>query len=350
MQKNEKQGVAFSKSNFILRGSGLFNFKYIKIQELGSGGFSKVFRVQNLITSEIFACKELPVNKIKDKEKFKNEVNIMSKCDHPNIVKLIEIYEDKRYLELVMEECCGGTLFDRLLKKMEDEGEPFSEKEAAVIFKQIISAIFYCHNQGIAHRDLKIENVLFLYKTDDSPVKIIDFGLSESAPHLQTDLMEIISGEKNINMSMTGSVGTPHYISPEVLQGQYSQKCDIWSAGVILYAMLSGSFPFDGDTDKDIYKAILKRKYDFKKDVWNNISDECKDLISHMLCDEYKRYTAEMVLNHPWLDKMAPNAKGSISKLNIKHLENYKFQKINFNLCGNKTKRKRNKRIKRNVF
>ena len=350
MQKNEKQGVAFSKSNFILRGSGLFNFKYIKIQELGSGGFSKVFRVQNLITSEIFACKELPVNKIKDKEKFKNEVNIMSKCDHPNIVKLIEIYEDKRYLELVMEECCGGTLFDRLLKKMEDEGEAFSEKEAAVIFKQIISAIFYCHNQGIAHRDLKMENVLFLYKTDDSPVKIIDFGLSESAPHLQTDLMEIISGEKNINMSMTGSVGTPHYISPEVLQGQYSQKCDIWSAGVILYAMLSGSFPFDGDTDKDIYKAILKRKYDFKKDVWNNISDECKDLISHMLCDEYKRYTAEMVLNHPWLDKMAPNAKGSISKLNIKHLENYKnisnFKKLILTYVATRLKEKEIKELK----
>ena len=129
MEKNENQGVTFSKSNFILRGSGLFNFKYIKIQELGSGGFSKVFRVQNLITSEIFACKELPVNKIKDKEKFKNEVNIMSKCDHPNIIKLIEIYEDKRYLELVMEECCGGTLFDRLLKKWRMKVSHFLKKK-----------------------------------------------------------------------------------------------------------------------------------------------------------------------------------------------------------------------------
>ena len=348
--KNVKKGVSFSKSNFLLRGSGLFTFKYIKIQELGVGGFSKVFRVQNLITSEIFACKELPISKIKDKEKFKNEVNIMSKCDHPNIIKLMEIYEDKRYLELVMEECCGGTLFERLLKKMDEDGEAFSEKEAAIIFKQIISAIFYCHNQGIAHRDLKMENVLFLYKTADSPIKVIDFGLSESAPHLQTDLMEIISGEKNVNMTMIGSVGTPHYISPEVLKGEYSQKCDIWSAGVILYAMLSGSFPFDGDTDKDIYKAILKRKFDFKKEEWSNISEECKDLISHMLCDEDKRYTAEMVLNHPWLTKAAPNTKGAISKLNINHLENYKnisnFKKLILTYVATRLKEKEIKELK----
>ena len=115
MKKNAKEGVSFSKTNFILRGSGLFDFKYSKIQELGSGGFSKVFRVQNLLTKEIFACKELPIKKIKDKEKFKNEINIMSKCDHPNIIKLVEIYEDKRILDLIMEECRGGTLFDRLL-------------------------------------------------------------------------------------------------------------------------------------------------------------------------------------------------------------------------------------------
>ena len=324
MKGKNNQGVSFSKKNFILRGSGLFSFKYLKIQELGSGGFSKVFRVQNLITSEIFACKELLISKIKDKEKFKNEINIMSKCDHPNIIKLIEIYEDKRYLDLVMEECCGGSLFDRLLKKIEDDDETFTEKESAIIFKQIMSAICYCHNQGIVHRDLKLENILFLYKTKDSPIKVIDFGLSECVQLLGKNLLEIISGEKNINISMSGAVGTPHYISPEVLQGTYNQKCDIWSAGVILYALLSGTFPFDGNTDKEIYKSILRKKYDFKKEIWDNISNDAKDLISHMLCDENKRYTAEMVLNHPWLTKLAPNSKGSISHLNLKHLESYK--------------------------
>ena len=188
-----------------------------KIQLLGSGGFAKVYLVQNLMTKEIFACKELPIKKIKDKIKFKNEINIMSECDHPNIIKLVEIYEDKLFIELIMEECFGGTLFDRLFKNLEEEGEAFSEKEAAKIFKQIMSAIYYCHKKGIAHRDLKMENILFVYKTEDSPIKIIDFGLSEFQS-LPMNLLEIISGEKN--MLMTGSFCTAHYLSPEILQGK----------------------------------------------------------------------------------------------------------------------------------
>ena len=347
METNLKHSVIFSKSNFLLRGKGLFPFKYEKVQELGSGGFAKVYRVKNILTNEVFACKELPVKKIKDKEKFKNEINIMSKCDHPNIIKLVEIYEDKRLIELIMEECLGGSLFERLLTNMEDEGEAFSEKESAKIFKQIMSAIYYCHSQGIVHRDLKMENVLFSYKTKDSPIKIIDFGLSE-CKNLPDNLLEIISGEKNI--VMTGSVGTPQYISPEVLQGKYNQKCDIWSAGVILYAMLSGTFPFGGKTDKDIYKAILKRKYDFKNENWKNISDEAKDLISHLLCDEDKRYTAEMTLKHPWLVKIAPNSTGTISKLNVKHLEEYKnisnFKKLIITYITTRLKEKDIKELK----
>ena len=351
MTEKNKGGVSFSKTNFILRGEGLFPFKYNKIQELGSGGFSKVFRVQNLITNEIFACKELLIKKINDLEKFKKEINIMSKCDHPNIIKLVEIYEDQRHIDLVMEECLGGTLFERLLKKMEEEDELFTEKESAIIFKQIISAIYYCHSQGIAHRDLKMENVLFSYKTEDSPIKIIDFGLSESLQILPSkDLLEKITGVKNLDMNMTSSVGTPHYISPEVLQGKYNQKCDIWSAGVILYTILSGSFPFDGNTDKEIYKSILKKKYDLKNDEWKNISDEAKDLIKHMLCDEDKRYTAEMVLNHPWLNKLAPNSKGAITKLNLKHLENYKntsnFKKFILTYIASRLKEKEIKELK----
>ena len=149
---------------------------------------------------------------------------------------------------------------------------------------------------------------------------------------------------------MTSSVGTPHYISPEVLKGKYNQKCDIWSAGIILYTLLSGTFPFDGSTDKEIYKAILKRKYQFPKEEWENISSEAKDLINHMLCDESKRYTAEMVLNHPWLAKLAPNSKGKISNLNVKHLEDYKndcnFKKFILTFIATRLKEKDIKQLK----
>ena len=295
---------------------------YIKIQELGQGSYSKVFRVQNKKTKEIYACKELAKSKIDNISKFKEEINIMSRCDHPNIIQLFEIYEDSRYIDLVMEQCVGGSLFDRLIKKMEDEDETFSEKEAAVIFKQIMTGLSYCHNQGICHRDLKMENILFLTTKKDSQIKIIDFGLSTCIK--KKKLVQYITGKNYGTINMELPVGSPHYISPEVLKGKYNQKCDIWSAGVILYAMLSGSFPFDGETDNDIYKAVMKKKFAFNDKEWNNISNNAKDLIKNMLCDEDKRYSAEEVLKHPWLIGMSPNEKGSTNKISLKHLNNYK--------------------------
>ena len=248
----------------------------------------------------------------------------MSKCDHPNIVKLIEIYEDKRHYELIMEELEGGTLTERLLEKMEEEGETFSEKDAAIIFKQIISAINYCHAQGIVHRDLKMENVLFLEKKGNLDIQIIDFGLSEYGKCQLVNLMDLLSEENSKTVTMFESVGTPHYIAPEVLNGKYNQKCDIWSAGVILYAMLSGTFPFNGKTDKDIYRSILKKKFDFPDKTWKTISNEAKDLINHMLCGEENRYSAQKVLNHPWLTKLSPKIKHMISQSNIIELKSYK--------------------------
>ena len=314
--------IPFSKKNFILQATGNVSVNYLKIQELGIGSYSKVFRVQNNKTKEIFACKELAKSKINNIEIFRNEINIMSKCDHPNIIKLYEIYEDPRYIDLIMEQCIGGTLFDKLIKRMQEKEETFSEKEAANILKQIITAVSYCHNQGICHRDLKMENVLFLNNQVNSPIKIIDFGLSQCIE--KKKLVQVLTGKNYGNITMNSPVGSPHYISPEILNGKYNQKCDIWSAGVILYAILSGCFPFEGDTDKEIFDAIKNKKYQFHEEEWKNISKEAKDLIKHMLVDEDKRYSAEEVLNHPWLVNTAPNSKGTVSKINIKQLENYK--------------------------
>ena len=340
--------ISINKTNFILEGSGDFNSKFLKIQELGSGAFSKVFRVENKLTKEIFACKELIKSKIKDEKKFRNEINIMSKCDHPNIAKLIEIYDDKRHYEIIMEECCGGTLTERLFKKMDDEGATFSEQEAAIIFKQIISAINYCHAQGIVHRDLKMENVLFVDREDNLDIKIIDFGLGQYSSYQLVNLMDLISGEKTV--IMFESVGTPNYISPEVLKGKYNQKCDIWSAGVILYAMLSGTFPFKGKSDKDIYKSILRKKYEYPDKIWKSISKEAKDLIDHMLCSEDMRYSAEQVLNHPWFSKESLNLKHMISKSNIMELQNYKstndFKRFILTCLANRLKEEEIKELK----
>ena len=314
--------ISYNKSDFIPVGSGDYNKKYLIIQELGMGAFSKVFRVENKKTNEVFACKELIKTKIKDEEKFRDEIEIMSKCDHPNIVKLIEIYEDKRYYDIITEELCGGTLLERLMEKMEDDGETFSEKDAAIIFKQIISAINYCHKKGIVHRDLKMENVLFVDKGNNLDIKIIDFGLSQYSKFQLTSLNDLIVGDKTI--TMFEKVGTAHYVSPEVLKGKYNQKCDIWSAGVILYAMLSGTFPFKGKSDKEIYKSILKRKYEYPDKIWKKISKEAKDLINNMLCKQEKRFSAEQVLNHKWFKNLSQNISQEIPSSIILELKNYK--------------------------
>ena len=318
------KSISFNKENLILEGTGDFNSKYLKIQELGMGAYSKVFRVENKSTNEVFACKELLMSKIKDQKKFRNEINIMSECDHPNIIKLIEIYEDKLHYELIMEELNGGSLTERLIEKVDDDGETFSEREAATIFKQIISAISYCHGKGIVHRDLKMENVIFVDTKGNLDIKIIDFGLSQYDTFKLLSLVNLISEETAKTVNMNDIVGTPHYIAPEVLKGKYNQKCDIWSAGVILYSMLSGHFPFNGRTNKEIFKSISKKKFEFPEKYWKNISNEAKDLISHMLCEEDKRFSADKVLKHPWLNNLSPNVKHQIPKSIIDDLKNYK--------------------------
>ena len=318
MNKPE-ENVKFNKETFITRTPGNIKDKWTKIKDLGSGSYGKVYRVQNNITKEIRACKELAKKKIADIDKFNLEISIMSKCDHPSIINLYEIYEDERKIYLIMEECCGGELFDRILSRIES-GDMYSEKQAASIFKQLMSAVAYCHSQGICHRDLKPENILFLTKDENSPIKVIDFGLSkifgETTP---TD-----EKKKQKKKDMSTRVGTAYYVSPEVLKGNYDEKCDIWSAGVILYIMLSGDPPFNGEDDNAIYRAISKKKYNFPEEQWKNISKEAKDLISHMMCDPDKRYTALQVLEHPWVVKEAPNAKDALKDLNVQTLKKYR--------------------------
>ena len=316
MKSDDK--IKFNKETFITRTPGNLSDKYEKIKELGSGSYGKVFRVKNKLTEQMCACKELAKKKIADIDKFNLEISIMSKCDHPSIIKLYEIYEDERHIDLVMEECVGGELFDRILSRI-DSGNLYSEKQAANIFKQMMSAVSYCHSQGICHRDLKPENILFLTKDEDSPIKVIDFGLSKI-------FGDVAKNNKQVKKSMQTRVGTAYYVSPEVLKGDYDEKCDIWSAGVILYILLSGDPPFNGENDNEIYRAIAKKKFSFPDKEWKNISEDAKDLIKHMICEPDKRYTAQQVLNHKWVTHLAPNAKESLLSINVENLKNYTKQ------------------------
>jgi len=301
-----------NKSTFVLKGLGNISDKYEVVKLLGTGTYGKVAEVRNKISKQIFACKEIAKKNIFDINKLNTEIAIMIKADHPNIIKLYEIYQDNSHIDLIMEECKGGELFERIIRNIENH-KSYSEKSAAKIFKQLISAIAYCHSQGICHRDLKPENILFLSNEEDSPIKVIDFGLSK------------IFGKYDniINNEMTSFVGTAYYVSPEVLQGKYNEKCDIWSAGVILYIMLTGEPPFNGANDNEIYRSISQMKLSFPESNWKNISEDAKDLIKKMICPPERRFNAQQVLNHIWIKKNAPHSKGNIIHLNLKHLKKY---------------------------
>ena len=279
--------IKFGKETFVGKFDGVFLDNYDVLKQLGKGGYGKVYQVKNKRTGEIRACKHLSKLSIKNLEKFEREINILKKSDHPNIIKLYEVFESNRSLYLIMEECKGGEVFDKIIEHIQSK-KMYTEKDAANIFIQMMSAVDYCHNNGICHRDLKPENLLYLKEGSEieNPIKVIDFGLSQ-----------IISQSKKLKTK----VGTAYYVAPEILQGSYTEKCDIWSAGVILYILLSGSPPFNGPNDNAIYSKIAKMEFEYPEKKWANISNEAKDLINHMIAPEDIRYDSKRVLAHPWL-------------------------------------------------
>ena len=208
-------------------------------------------------------------------EVLKREIEILKEVKHPHIIELVDVYEDERYLHLVTELCTGGELFDRIIAKTQSSEGHFSEHDAAVLVRDILDAIKYCHEKGIVHRDLKPENFLFLTEADDAPVKIIDFGLSR---HDDTDFGV-----------MQTKVGTPYYVAPEVLKREYTNSCDIWSIGVITYILLCGYPPFYGDSDTQIFESVRVGKFDFPSPEWDDICDDAKEFVIELLMKDPRR-------------------------------------------------------------
>lgn len=287
-----------------------YNLKANK-EVLGTGTYGSVIKATTKDGNQPRAIKIIPKGKVKDAERFKSEIQILSQLDHPNIIKLYETFEDNRHVYLVTELCKGGELFDRIIKKGH-----FTESEARNTFIQIMHAIFYCHSNGICHRDLKPENFLLLDEKPDSALKVIDFGLSKT--------FNDAKGTKAPKIAMTTRAGTPYYISPEVLAGNYDESCDIWSAGVILYILLCGYPPFYGNTDAQILESVKKGYFDFNSPEWKDVTEGAKDLIKKMLCKPDKRLTAEQVLKHPWMVLKVDKKDEKPLKLNYQMLRNFR--------------------------
>ncbi|KAJ8006900.1 hypothetical protein DPEC_G00112010 [Dallia pectoralis] len=259
--------------------------KIFELKEiLGTGAFSEVVLSQERSTGKMFAVKCIPKKALKGKESsIENEIAVLRKIQHENIVALEDIYESSNHLYLVMQLVSGGELFDRIVEK-----GFYTEKDASTLIRQVLEAVNYLHQMGIVHRDLKPENLLYFNPQDESKIMISDFGLSK------------MEGSGDV---MSTACGTPGYVAPEVLaQKPYSKAVDCWSIGVIAYILLCGYPPFYDENDSKLFEQILKADYEFDAPYWDDISDSAKDFIGSLMeKDPVKRYTCDQALRHPWI-------------------------------------------------
>lgn len=257
-------------------------------RDLGTGAFGTVRKAKNRKTGQYVALKTIKRSGIPNIQAFQNEVNINIGLDHPNVVKLYETFEDRQNVYLALEMCVGGDLFDAII-----EAGHFTERDASRLMNQLLHAVFYMHKVAyVAHRDLKPEN--FLLKERGVPLasntlKIIDFGIAKKFRPGKSDLKT--------------KAGTAYYVAPEVMQGKYNEKCDVWSCGVIMYILLSGAPPFAGDDDDEVMAAVAKGELDFSMTEFRRVSGEAKKLMRSMCnLNVATRYSAEQAVRHPWIE------------------------------------------------
>ena len=264
---------------------GLDLNEYSELEKISSGSFCEVKKVLHIPTKQIRAVKIIHKvglqNNIINQKSILHELRILNSIDHPNILRCYAIYEDDLKYYIVTEFCEGGNLFQKIL-----ELKAFTENDAAEVFRQMLSALSFCHSKGILHRDLRPENVLLDSKGSSLTLNISDFGTSC-----------FLDVDRNLNSKFS----SPFYTAPEVIQEAYNEKCDIWSCGVIMYIMLFGKPPFPGATEKEVYNAIKTQPLSFNRDS-TNISNEACDLLTRMLqVDTTQRISAADALKHTWI-------------------------------------------------
>ena len=218
-----------------------------------------------------------------DEDALVNEAAILRELNHHAIICLYDFFKERKMYYLVLEQISGGELFDRIAAKSR-----YKEEEARDTCKIVLEAIKYCHEMKVAHRDLKPENLLLVSRTDDTTVKIANFGFAKKVEPPK---------------KLTTLCGTPGYVAPEILEGlEYDTKADMWSVGVILYILLGGYPPFLYITEKLLFDKIKKGQYEFHPEYWRSASEDAKNLISSLLnVNPDTRLSASEALQHRWI-------------------------------------------------
>ncbi|XP_068169931.1 death-associated protein kinase 2 isoform X1 [Antennarius striatus] len=309
---------------------GMADFKQQNVDEfyeigevLGSGQFAIVKRCKEKSTGIEYAAKFIKKRQSRAsrrgvrREEIEREVDILQQIQHPNIISLHDVYENRTDVVLILELVSGGELFDFLAQK-----ESLSEEEATQFIKQILDGVQYLHAKRITHFDLKPENIMLLDRNVALPrIKLIDFGLAHK--------IEAGADFKNI-------FGTPEFVAPEIVNYEpLGLEADMWSIGVITYILLSGASPFLGDSKQETLGNISAMNYDFDEELFSNTSELAKSFIRQLLeKDRRKRMTIQEALNHHWIksfgsmleDSAAPAAENGVEQLKTKRLKEYTIQ------------------------
>ncbi|XP_013368152.1 PREDICTED: serine/threonine-protein kinase H2 [Chinchilla lanigera] len=280
--------VAHFRARFHTRVLARYDIKAL----IGTGSFSKVVRVEQKTTKKPFAIKVMETRLREGREACEAELGVLRRVCHPYIVQLMEIFEAQDRVYLVMELATGGELLERLIAQ-----GPFTERDAVRILCMVAEGIRYLHALQITHRDLKPENLLYYHPGAESKILITDFGFAHS-------------GKKSGDWMIRTLCGTPEYMAPEILlRKPYTSAVDMWALGVITYVLLSGSLPFDDESHAELYRKILKGKYNYTGQPWPSISHLAKDFIDKLLIFEAgHRMSAGQALDHPWVITVATGA------------------------------------------